>query len=88
MADLTFDQRALLIAHARTYHAFTLLVKWVCIALGTVIAFLVASFCTPAGMGWGVVLAIIIAVAGIYAMRHGLSRSSEEEPVRQQTSDD
>ncbi len=85
MADLSFDQRSLLIAHARTYHAFTLLVKCVCIALGTVIGFLIASFCTPAGMGWGFALAIVIAVVGIYAMRHGLSRSSEEEPVRRQT---
>ena len=86
MADLTFDQRALLIAHARTYHAFTLLVKWVCIALATAIAFLVASFCTPAGMGWGFALAIIVVVVGVYAMRHGLSHSSEEDSVRQQTS--
>ena len=84
MADLSFDQRALLVAHARTYHAFTLLVKWVCIALGAVIVFLVASFCTPAGMGWGFALAIIVAGVGVYAMRHGLSRSSEEESVRQQ----
>ena len=82
MADLSFDQRALLVAHARTYHSFTLLVKWVCIALGTTIAFLVASFATPAGPGWGVALAIIVAAVGIYAMTHGLSHSSEEEQLR------
>ncbi len=82
MADETFDQRSLLIAHARTYHAFTLLVKWVCITLGTTMIFLIASFCTPAGLGWGIVLAIIVAGVGIYAMRHGLSHSSEEAQVR------
>ena len=82
MADETFDQRALLIAHARTYHSFTLLVKWVCITLGTTVVFLIASFCTPAGVGWGLLLALIVAVVGIYAMRHGLAHSSEEDQVR------
>jgi hypothetical protein len=88
MAGLTFDQRALLVAHARTYHAFTLLIKWVCIALGTTLAFLVTSFGAGAGMGWGFVLAILVGAAGIYAMRHGLSHSSEEEEVKREADGD
>ena len=77
MSDVQLDRPSLIRAHARGYHSFTLLLKWFMVHLATLLVFLVLTFATPAGWGWGLVCAIIVAAIGIYAMTHGLNHSSE-----------
>jgi hypothetical protein len=81
MADTALDERSILEAHARTFHGFTLGVKWFCISLATLLAFLVIGFCTPAGWGDGLIAAIVVAAIGVYAMNHGLAHSTEDESL-------
>ena len=77
MSDMHLDEDSLLAAHARTFHSFTLGVKWFCIHLATLLTFLVISFCTTAGWGVGLVAAILVLAVAIYAMNHGLNHSTE-----------
>jgi hypothetical protein len=65
--------------HAKTYHGFTLGLKWFCIHAATLIVLLVTWFATPAGLAGGVVLAAIVYAGGIWAMNHGLEHSTESE---------
>jgi hypothetical protein len=65
--------------HAKTYHGFTLGLKWFCIHAATLIVLLVAWFATPAGLAGGAVLAAIVYAGGIWAMNHGLAHSTESE---------
>ena len=64
---------------AVTYHRFMLGVKWVAIVLGAVIAALVVSFCTPAGVFSGVFVGLVVIAAGTWAMRAFLAHSTEAE---------
>jgi hypothetical protein len=81
MADISTDPEGILQAHGRTFHGFTLAVKWFCLHLATMITFLIASFCTPAGWGWGLVLAVVVEGVGIFAMNQGLAHSTEEDSL-------
>jgi hypothetical protein len=81
MADTLTDPETLLETHGRTFHGFMLGLKWFCIHLAALLTFLIASFCTPAGWGAGLLLALIVIGVGIYAMNHGLSHSTEEESL-------
>jgi hypothetical protein len=65
--------------HARTYHGFMLGLKWVCIGLGTMVAFLVVWFATPGGFWGGLLCAAIVLAGGAWAMNHGLNHSTESE---------
>lgn len=65
--------------HAKTYHGFTLGLKWFCIHAGTLIVLLVTWFATPAGLLGGIVLAAIVYASMIWAMTHGLATSTESE---------
>lgn len=65
--------------HATSYHRFTLLLKWVMISLGTVIAFLILTFAVGAGLVGGLVAGIVIVGVGVFALRHGWAHSSEHE---------
>jgi len=67
--------------HARTYHGFTLAVKWFCIGMGTLISLLIAWFATPAGFLGAVVLAAIVLAGGIWAMNHGLAHSTDQDDL-------
>jgi hypothetical protein len=78
MADVAIDRESILEAHGRTFHGFTLGVKIFCAHLATIMTFLITSFCTPAGWGWGLIAAIIVAAVAIYALTHGLAHSTEE----------
>lgn len=78
MADVSTDQESILEAHGRTFHGFTLGMKVFCAHLAVIMTFLVTAFCTPAGWGWGLIAAIIVAAAALYALTHGLNHSSEE----------
>jgi hypothetical protein len=81
MADVATDRESILEAHGRTFHGFTLAVKWFCAGMATMLTFLVTSFCTSAGWGVGLLAAIIVGGVAIYAMNHGLSHSTEEESL-------
>lgn len=78
MADIATDPEGILEAHGRTFHGFTLGVKIFCAHLAVIMTFLVTTFCTPAGWGLGLFLAIVVAVIAIWALTHGLNRSTEE----------
>ena len=65
--------------HAVTYHRFMLGVKWVAIVLGAVIAALVVSFCTSAGIFAGGFLGLVVLAVGTWAMRAFLAHSTEAE---------
>ena len=81
MADVRTDPESLLEAHGRTFHGFTLGVKIFCAHLAVIMTFLVTTFCTPAGWGVGLILAIIVAAVAIYALTHGLNHSTEESSL-------
>jgi hypothetical protein len=81
MADHALDNNAILAFHARTFHGFTLGVKWFCVHLATLLTLLVVSFCTPAGLGVGILAAIVVLAIGVYAMNHGLNHSTEQESL-------
>jgi hypothetical protein len=70
-----------LLTHAHTYHRFMLALKWSAIHLAALIAFLALWFCTDAGFFGGLVVGVLIFAAGVYAMNHGLNRSSEVETL-------
>lgn len=76
MTDVEFDPARFTEARARTYHAFMLGVKWFAIHLAAILSFLVLTFCTSAGWGWGLCAAIVVVAAGAWAMTHGLNHSS------------
>lgn len=78
MADIATDPESILEAHGRTFHGFTLGVKVFCAHLAVIMTFLVITFCTTAGWGVGLVAAIIVAAAAIWALTHGLNHSTEE----------
>ena len=67
--------------HAETYHRFMLGVKWFSLHLAALLVLLVLWFATPAGFGGGLVAAIVIMAAGIYALRHGLNHSTERDSL-------
>ena len=73
----TTDQE--LAAHAMAYHRFMLGVKWVLVALGTVITWATLTFGTPAGFWWGTLAAVIVFAAGVWAMRSFLAHSTESD---------
>jgi hypothetical protein len=68
----------LFVQHARTYHRFTMLVKWSLITLAAVITFLTLYTATNASFVGALVVGLVIFGLGAYAMRHGLAHSSEE----------
>jgi hypothetical protein len=67
----------LFVEHARTYHRFTMLVKWSMITLASVIVFLTLYTATSASFFGSLIVGLVIFALGAYAMRHGLSHSSE-----------
>jgi len=76
-----YTPRPELMVHAQNYHRFMLTVKWFSIHAAAVLIFLVLWFCTSAGFGWGLLAGLVVFGAGVYAMTHGLSHSSEGETV-------
>ena len=83
MTDVQLDPTSLARAHARSYHSFTLLLKWGLLHLAVILVFLVTTFCTPAGWGLGLFFAILVAAIGIWALTHGLNHSSEAGSLEQ-----
>ena len=79
MSEPDLDRLSIIAAHARTFHGFTLGVKWFCIHLATILTALIVAFAMGQGLILGVIAGGIVAAIGIWAMRHGLARSSEGE---------
>ena len=79
--DPRIDSTAEIIRHANTYHRFMLGVKWAMITMASLISFLVVAFATNAGLLGGLVVGIVAFLIGVWAMRHGLNHSSDEEVV-------
>ena len=65
--------------HARTYHGFTLAVKWFCIHFATLATLLIGWFATPLGFVGAVITAAIVFAVGVWAMNHGLAHSTEND---------
>ena len=65
--------------HAATYHRITLVVKSAMIAAATIIATLIVTFVAGVGIVGGLVVGVVIAGAGVFALRHGWAHSSERE---------
>ena len=71
------ERAAILIAHARTYHAFAVLVRWAMLHTAVVISALTVWFATPAGFFGGLATGIVVFVAGYY----GMVRREEKQPL-------
>jgi hypothetical protein len=80
-ADPRIDPTTEIIRHADTYHRFMLGVKWAMIHLASVISFLVVAFATGGGLLGGLAVGVVVFLLGVWAMRHGLQHSSEEEAI-------
>jgi hypothetical protein len=65
--------------HARTYHGFTLAVKWFCIDFATLATLLIGWFATPLGFAGAAIMAAIVFAVGVWAMNHGLAHSTEND---------
>lgn len=78
MADFTPSQSdPELLAHERTYHAFSVLVRWSCVGLAVLITTLTLWFATPAGFLAGFVVGLVLAIAGYY----GVIRHEARQPL-------
>lgn len=71
------DQTPDVLAHERTYHAFSLLTRWAMLVLGDLILWLTLWFASPAGFLGGTLIAIVAFVAG-YQL---LIRHEEKQPL-------
>ncbi len=71
------DKNAILIAHERTYHAFSVLLRWAMLGLASSISALTVWFATPGGFWGGLVVFAIVWAAGYY----GMVRREEQQPL-------
>lgn len=76
-ADFNDTGKPDLLAHERTYHGFSILLRWCMLGLATVIPTLTLWFATPAGF-WGGLIAGIVVFAVGYAI---LVRHEEKQPL-------
>lgn len=72
MADFTPSQSNQdLLTHERTYHGFSILIRWAIVGLAVALTTLTLWFATPAGFLGGAVVGLALAIAGYYAViRH------------------
>ena len=54
---------------ASTYHAFLAVSKWGSLALASVLVALIVGFATKAGFVTGIIVGVVIAVIGYFALR-------------------
>jgi len=76
-ADFNDTGKPDLLAHERTYHGFSILLRWCMLGLATVIPTLTLWFATPAGF-WGGLIAGIVVFAVGYMI---LVRHEEKQPL-------
>ena len=71
------SQEPELIAHERTYKAFSILVRWCMLVLGDTILALTLWFATPAGFWGALAIGVVVFVLGyIFLVRH-----EEKQPL-------
>ena len=71
------DQTTEVVTHERTYHAFSILVRWSMLVIGDAILWLTLWFATPAGF-WG---ALFVGVAVFIIGYIVLVRHEEKQPL-------
>jgi len=71
------DQATDVVTHERTYHAFSILVRWSMLLIGDAILWLTLWFATPAGF-WG---ALVVGVAVFIVGYIVLIRHEEKQPL-------
>ena len=71
------DQTPDIVTHERTYHAFSILIRWCMLLLGDVILSLTIWFATPGGFWGALVVGAAVFIAGyIFLVRH-----EEKQPL-------
>jgi len=65
---LLAEKEAVLIAHEKTYHGFSVLLRWCMLGLASTISALTVGFATPGGFWGGLVTFVIVWAAGYYGM--------------------
>jgi hypothetical protein len=76
-AGRQFAQTQYLVEHERTYHAFSILVRWSMLVLGDIILWLSLWFASPAGFLGATFVAVVVFAAG-YML---LIRREEKQPL-------
>ena len=64
------EKEAVLIAHEKTYHGFSVLLRWCMLGLASVISALTVWFATSGGFWGGLVTFVVVWAAGYYGMVH------------------
>jgi hypothetical protein len=75
--DFSPEREAILIAHEKTYHAFSILLRWAMLGLASGISSLTVGFATPGGFWGGLVVFAVVWTAGYY----GMVRREEKQPL-------
>jgi hypothetical protein len=71
------DQTTDVVTHERTYHAFSLLIRWSMLLFGDAILSLTLWFATPAGFWGALVVGLVVFIAGYqFLVRH-----EEKQPL-------
>lgn len=65
---LLAEKQAVLIEHEKTYHGFSVLLRWCMLGLASTISALTVGFATPGGFWGGLVTFVIVWAAGYYGM--------------------
>ena len=76
-ADFNDTGKPELLAHERTYHGFSILLRWCMLGLATVITTLTLWFASPAGFWGGLIIGVVVFAVG-YAI---LVRKEEKQPL-------
>ena len=76
-ADFNDAGKPELLAHERTYHGFSILLRWCMLGLATAISTLTLWFATPAGFLGGLVVGILVFAVGYMI----LVRHEEKQPL-------
>lgn len=71
------EQTQAVVEHERTYHAFSILVRWSMLAIGVGILWFTLWFATPAGFWGGTAIALVSFVIGYIV----LVRHEEKQPL-------
>jgi hypothetical protein len=71
------DQTGEVVAHEKTYRAFSLLTRWAMLLIGDATLWLTLWFATPAGFLGASAVAVVVFVLGYYL----LIRHEEKQPL-------
>lgn len=72
-----FNQTPFLVEHERTYHGFSILLRWSMLVIGDAILWLSLWFASPAGFLGATVIGVLVFVLGyMFLVRH-----EEKQPL-------